>query len=59
MMGDQAELIPRTKDDRIAELEAALRDLLERVDSYFCWEGEPNEVEERCRAVLENKLVFA
>lgn len=41
--------------ERIAELEAALRDLLAHDDARFYWEGEPSEVEKRCRAVLENK----
>ena len=41
--------------ERIAELEAALRDLLAHDDARFGWEGEPSDVEKRCRAVLENR----
>lgn len=55
-MGAQAELIPRTKDERIAELEAALKALLDWDDERFGWEGEPSDVEKRCRRVLRDKL---
>jgi hypothetical protein len=52
----QIELIPRTKDERIAELEAALRLLLDNLDEFFGHEGERDVVEKRCWAVLENRL---
>jgi hypothetical protein len=52
----QCELIPRTKDERIAELEVVLKLLLDSLDEYFGHEGERNAVEKRCRAVLENRL---
>ncbi len=38
---------------RIAELEGALRELLDHDDARFGFEGEPSEVEKRCRAVLD------
>jgi hypothetical protein len=52
----QIELIPRTKDERIAELEAALRLLLDNLDEFFGYEGERGDVEKKCWAVLENRL---
>ena len=51
-LDDQMELIPRTKDDRIAELEGALRTLLAYDEARFGWEGEPSAVEKQCRVVL-------
>jgi hypothetical protein len=39
--------------DRIADLEAALRELLDHDDGRFGYEGEPSEVEKRCRKILE------
>ena len=41
-----------TQAARITELEAALRDLLKHDDERFGFEGEPSDVEKRCRAVL-------
>lgn len=38
---------------RIAELESALRALLDHDDERFGWEGEPSKVEQRCRDVLD------
>ncbi len=52
----QIELIPRTKDERIAELEAALRELLKHHDECFGWEGEPSDTEKKCRRVLQDRL---
>jgi hypothetical protein len=52
----QIELIPRTKDERIAELEAALRLLLDNLDEFFGCEGERGDVEKKCWVVLENRL---
>ncbi len=53
----QIELIPRTKDERIVELETALCALLKHDDERFGWEGEPSDIEKRCLAVLLNTLV--
>ncbi len=50
------ELIPRTKDERIAELEEALRNLLKHDDERLGHEGEPSEIEKRCREVLARSL---
>ena len=52
----QIELIPRTKDERIAELEVALGELLKIVDAHFGYEGEPSETEKKCRRVLQDRL---
>lgn len=53
----QVELIPRTKDERIAELESALRDALELIDGWWGGDGgEPGETEKRCRRILRDKL---
>ena len=40
---------------RIAELEKALRDLLEHDDERFKFEGEPSKIEVRCRRVLNDR----
>lgn len=53
--GCQMDLIPRSKDDRIAELENALAELLTHDDARFWYEGERSDIEKRCIRVLRNK----
>lgn len=45
--------LPRAAADRIEELEAALRELLDHDDGRFGYEGEKSEVEKRCRKILD------